>query len=180
MNLPELAGDALDRAGAFGSVLNLIRQRRSKPVVFRRILQSVIRKLESLPTSDRLRWLDLMSYIHAMIYHERSEVEQAEVHDLIEQSVGTDPQRHEVNKMRTAADALREQGIEQGIEQGVQQGVQQGMVKTLTRQLQSRFGDDARNAITIVNSTEDVRRLEQWLDRFATCDSLEDLQITLP
>ena len=49
--------------------------------------------------------------------------------------------------------------------------------QTLVRQLRRRFGDVPRGVVHAVESTTDVAQLDDWLDRFATASTLDELEI---
>jgi len=123
-----------------------------------------------MPPAERARWYDLLSYIGAMIYHERGESEQAELHETIERSLESEELRREVRKMgKTMAEVLTERGRTEAAIETRQQ--------TLLRQLRKRFGDVSSDLVRIVESTTDVEQLDTWLDRFATARTLEELEI---
>jgi hypothetical protein len=63
------AGRVTHRGGYFGWVLRLLQGRRLKPREFQDLLEQVVEKLETMPEADRLRWLELLSYIHALVDH---------------------------------------------------------------------------------------------------------------
>jgi hypothetical protein len=68
VNLPALAPATLESAGgAFGWVLELIQQQYARPEEFRELLVRVVNHLDELPDTERERWLDLLSYILAII-----------------------------------------------------------------------------------------------------------------
>ena len=84
LNLPEVPATKLERdAGYLGWVLRLVQQRQARSGEFRKLLQRVVAHLETMPAAERLRWLDLLSYIGAMIYHERNAEEQAALQDSV-------------------------------------------------------------------------------------------------
>jgi flagellar biosynthesis/type III secretory pathway protein FliH len=83
----------------------------------------------------------------------------------------------------TGAQALIQQGIERGIEQGIErgirQGIQQGEIRTLLRQITSKFGavsDTVHTQVAHLSPAEldaltedilslpDVSALENWLN----------------
>src|SRR5437870_390512 len=75
-NLGTVPAAQLESAGSFlGWVLRRLQERDARPREFRSLLQRVVRHLEALPRQDRNRWLELLSYIHALVYHVRSEEE---------------------------------------------------------------------------------------------------------
>ena len=72
INLPVIAAETLEaQGGFFGWVLRLIQQRKSRPREFQRLLNRVVQHLETMPQAERRRWLELLSYIMALVYHVR-------------------------------------------------------------------------------------------------------------
>jgi hypothetical protein len=59
--------------GCFGQVLRLVQQRHARAPAFRPLLGQVVQAVEGMPQTERLRWLDLLSYIHALVYHGREQ-----------------------------------------------------------------------------------------------------------
>ena len=130
INLPVIAAETLEaQGGFFGWVLRLIQQRKSRPREFQRLLNRVIQHLETMPQAERRRWLELLSYIMALVYHVREPSEWPSLQQAIEASVQTDEHRQEVFEMRrTIADELEERGAIKNRQQ------------TLIRLLKRRFG----------------------------------------
>jgi hypothetical protein len=87
----------------------------------------------------------------------------------IEASVQTDEHRQEVFEMRrTIADQLKEEGAINNRQQ------------TLIRQLKRRFGDVPDDLSSTIRATNDPGQLDEWLDRFATAETLEEVGIEVP
>src|SRR5436305_2848313 len=109
VNLPALPEARLESAGGyFGRVLELVQQRRAERATFADLLRRVVGHLERMQRAERLRWLELLSYIGALVYHERAEPEREGWRQEIEASVRTDKDRQEVTPMvRPIAEALR-------------------------------------------------------------------------
>jgi predicted transposase YdaD len=82
---------------------------------------------------------------------------------------------------KSMADVLMERGWTAGEQKGRTEGRTEAAIKTrqqtLVRQLRKRFGTVPRGVVRAVESTTDVAKLDDWLDRFATADTLDDLQI---
>jgi hypothetical protein len=58
------------------AVRRLVQQRRVQRSVFEATPRQVVRALEEqLAEADRIRWLELLSYLSALIYHERERPE---------------------------------------------------------------------------------------------------------
>ena len=125
LNLACVPPRKLENVGGFGWVLRLIQERHSRRAEFQQLLQRVVEHLGSdgrpqpsppkrgrgAGVRGRLRWLELLSYIHALVYHERNRSKYFVLQQQIEASVETDVQRGEVSAMgKTIADELLQQG----------------------------------------------------------------------
>jgi hypothetical protein len=179
INLPELSPETLRKDGGYlGPVLHLIQQRRARPQEFARLLAKVVESLERMPAEERLRWLDLLSYLHAMIYHERTPAEFEKLAETIERSVATDDHRQEIHVMgQTIAEKLIKEGKKEGKKEGLELGELQTLRRTLQMQLRKRFGRQAEPALPIIEKTSDTSRLALWLERFANAKTIQDLGI---
>lgn len=153
------------KAGSFGWLLRLLQRRAARPDAFRRLLGRAIRSLESLSANDRLRWLELLSYIHAMIYRERAPSEHAHLRTTVEKSVHKG--RHqEISTMgKTIADMFKEEGEVRGRRH------------TLLRVLRARFGDLPEDVVKTVEATEDLATFDDWMDRILTAETLKEMRI---
>src|SRR5439155_905595 len=112
LSLPALPAEQLVSAGGyFGRLLRLVQGRKARLSEFRRLLEEAVQALEAMPEAERLRWLELLSYIHMLVYHERQGPEHRSLHEAIEASVQTDPHRQEVQTVkRTIAEVMQEEG----------------------------------------------------------------------
>lgn len=152
--------------GSFGQVLRLVQQRHARGPAFRTLLGQVVGELEKMPDAERLRWLDLLSYIHALVYHERAPTEREDLHTHIARSVKTDPHRQEVTRMgKTIADALREEGV------------LKSRRETLLRLIHQRFKEPPANLIATIEACAEVAQLDAWTDKILTARKLVDLGI---
>jgi len=142
------------------------------------LLERVGAHLQAMPPAERQRWRDLLHYIGAMIYHERNENEQSKLQEALEQSMRSEELRQEVIEMgKSMADVLMERGERKGRTEGRTEAAIKTRQETLVRQLRKRFGDVPRGVVRAVQATTDVAQLDDWLDRFATADTLDDLGI---
>jgi Putative transposase, YhgA-like len=159
------------RGGAFGLLLRLVQQRRVRRTVFEATLRQVVRALEAqLAEGDRARWLELLTYLSALIYHEREEPEQQPLWRLVEDAVQQDRHRREVFDMgKTMAESLMEEGAAREAVRSRQQ--------TLLRQLRVRFRRVPEDMVKRVENTMDVAQLDAWLDAFAKARKLADVAI---
>jgi hypothetical protein len=167
VNLSTLSSRQLrTRGGYFGSLLRLVQQRRTKAPAFRRLLAAVVQHLEGLADQDRQRWLELLSYIHALVYHEREQDEHADLHERVVASVQTDPHRQEVRTMgQTIAEALKAEGRKEERR------------NNLLFLLRERFGELPRGLVATIEATTDMTQLEEWLKRFVKAKRLKDMNI---
>jgi len=151
-----------------GWVLRLVQQRWSRPKEFRALLRRVVEHLDTMATNERLRWLELLSYLLALVYHVRDPAERPGLQETIETSVAADEHRKELSNMgRTIADELKEEGARIAEVTTRQQ--------TLLRQLKRRFGEVPTSIVATIESTRDVQQLDRWLDQFVTAESFADI-----
>ncbi len=173
LSLPATSAEELETSGGYlGWVLELIRRRNAPADEFRDLAARAVGRLEEMPPEERDRWLLLLSYIQAMIYHDRPRDEREELRDVIVRSARTDPRRREVEAMtQTIADELREEGRQEGRQEEEVRSRQ----KTLVRQVRLRFGRVPRPVERLIRGTDDVARLDTWLDGMVTGKTLEEL-----
>jgi hypothetical protein len=156
--------------GALGWVLELLHLRGAAADEFRAALRRVVDHLAGMAQVERERWLLLLSCIDAMIYHDRAVGERPELREMVRNSAATDPLRREVEEiMRTGADALRDEGRQEERANSRRQ--------TLLRQLRLRFGRLPRPVEQVIRTTNDVARLDAWLDAVVTAETLADMGI---
>ncbi|MCY2988122.1 MAG: hypothetical protein NTY19_09705 [Planctomycetota bacterium] len=116
----------------------------------------------------------MLYYLGAMIYHDRNENEHAKLQEILEQSMQNEELRQEVVEMgKSMADVLTERGERKGRTEAAVETRQQTLVRLLSR----RFGNIPRGVARAVESTTDVARLDDWLDRLVTADTLDELKI---
>lgn len=65
----------------------------------------------------------------------------------------------------------------QGRKKGRLEGRLQSLRTTLLRQVHKRFGDVSEGIEEVVNNTKDPKRLENWLDRVVSVQTLEEMGI---
>ena len=187
LNLPELPANQLEvKGGYFGWILRLVQQRHLRVEEFRQLLRDAVAHLDGMEAEDRARWRDLLSFVGAMIYHERSESEHVELHEALEDSVRSERLRQEILTMgKTMADVLIERGWNKGRTEGLTEGRTEGRneaaietrQQTLIRQLRRRFGKLPAKVTRAINETTATEQLDDWLDRLVTAQTLEELDI---
>ncbi|SEQ46637.1 hypothetical protein SAMN05421693_1347 [Ectothiorhodospira magna] len=68
-----------------------------------------------------------------------------------------------------------DRGEAKGLQKGIQQGIQQGEAQTLLRQIERKFGPQARMHCQQRVLQADEAQLLQWIDNILTAERLEDL-----
>jgi hypothetical protein len=171
INLRETpAKQLVAEGGPFGQVLRLFQGRQAGQTDFGDLLEQVVAALEELSKSSLVRWQELMSYLHALVYHERGESEHAALHQRIEQKVQTQRRREEVSKMKkTIADMYREEGAEQATLATSR--------RKLLRLLERRFGVTPADIVQIILACQTHKQLDEWFDKAATARSLKAVGI---
>ena len=179
VNLPATSPATLTRRGGFfGSVLSLLRARSAEPKAFERLIVKVVQALEEMEPQHRERWRELLSYIHAMVYHYREEVEIPRLQNRIETSARRADEKQEIVTMgRTGAEALMARGREKGREEGREEGRLIALRDTLLLLLGQRFGTLPAAVVDAVESIADRPKLEAWLERVLTAETLDDVGI---
>lgn len=154
----------------FPSPNELVRERKTSSAEFRALLRRAVQELEKMSEADRSRWLELLSYVVALVYHGREGNEHEELREEIERSVQTDEHRQEVRDMgQTIAEALMEEGRKEEAVAARQQ--------TLLRLLRKRFGILPKKTAARIETSQDIRRLDAWLDKVLTAATLKDMGI---
>jgi hypothetical protein len=161
--------------GFFGQVLWLVRERNADASTFRQTLKEVLTELERMPPGERTRWVEFLSYILALVYHARSPAEQQPLHEVVDRAVQADPHRQEYAKMKTIADALKDEGRIEGKHLGALEAER----AILLRLLRKRFKKVPRKVETRIAATTSLQELEGWLDNFANAATLAEVGIPL-
>jgi hypothetical protein len=172
------AADLEASDGFFGWVLELVVRRKAPADEFRATLGRVVAHLEAMAEGERERWLLLLSYIGTMIDQGRAPPEHEGLHDVIRNAIRSDVRRREVEAMmQTMADVWRAEGRKEGREEGRRAEELHSRQQTLVRQLRVRFGRVPRAVEQVIRATDDVTRLDAWLDAVVTAPALADMGI---
>jgi hypothetical protein len=128
------------------------------------------KRLEAMPARERQRWLELLSYTRALVYHDRERAEQDELREVIAASVRTDERRRQVETLfMTGAEAL--------LESGRQQGSLRTARDLLLNLVRSKFGRVPRAVEKAIRSTDDLDQLNAWVIRAGMAATLEEAEI---
>ncbi|HEX5273605.1 MAG TPA: Rpn family recombination-promoting nuclease/putative transposase [Gemmataceae bacterium] len=176
LNLSATPPAELEAAGGFlGWVLELLRARHGPRDEYSATTDRVVSQLEAMAETERERWMLFLSYIDAMVYHDRPDAEHKRLREIVLNAIRSDPRRREVEAMmKTHADVLREEGRKEGRQAEKCESRQE----ILLSQLRERFGRVPRPVVQVIRTTNDISRLNEWLVKFATAHTLEDMGIT--
>jgi hypothetical protein len=70
-----------------------------------------------------------------------------------------------------------QQGIDKGIEKGIEKGAIQTKQQTLEKMLRLRFTRVPAAIQKTIEATDDSGKLDVWIERFVTANSLDDVGI---
>jgi hypothetical protein len=163
------------QGGPFGLLLRLVQQRRTRLPVFEHTLREAVRALEGLADQDRERWLELLSYIDAMLYYEREPVEQQPLREAVYDAVQNDQNRQEVYDMgKTMAEHL----IEEGEKKGHQKGLLEGKRLYVVQALRMKFGKVPASLLRRIEATVNFDLLDKWFAQAMIATKLEEIDLT--
>lgn len=179
LNVGQTSDDVLKQGGAFGALLRLIQQRRTRLEIFEKTLREVVAMLESLAQNDLERWWELLSYITAMIYNERETGEQDPLVEKVADSAPNETFRREILIMgKTVAEDLIEKGMAKGLQKGLQKGRQEERRRMLLRLLKNKFGKVPAATVKRIEATEQLDILDAWFDQAMAAEKLDDVSFT--
>ncbi len=168
-SLPDVSEDELDSAGTFGQVLALLKARKASRAVFAQRLGQTVARVEELKGDERLRRLELLCYVEALVYHSRQSSEHEALRQRIDAALKNDESRLEVDMVRkTLADVHRDEGALAANK------------RTLLRQLRQRWAPLPPETEQTIEATQDAEKLDEWLLRFATAKDLDSIGIRPP
>src|SRR5262249_38239965 len=114
----------------------------------------------------RGRWEHLLWFAHALVYHAREGDERRQMAGFIRETV----RRSEQPEVQTMGKTIAETLIEEGMVKAHRQ--------TLVRLLRLKFKRVPAAIEAEINATEDIKRLDDWLDDFATAKHLSDIRFS--
>lgn len=170
VNLPELSVEKLNGAGAFGQMLRVVQQRKERRKAFEQVLADVVGRLEPLAKAERARWLEMLKFCENLVYHSRSEPERESLRQVIVSSAQNHEDRLELDMgWKTMAEVDREKWH--------REGVITSRHETLLRLLRLRFGELSPELLRSIQTTHDLQRIDNWIDRVLTAKSLDEIGI---
>jgi ElaB/YqjD/DUF883 family membrane-anchored ribosome-binding protein len=141
---------------------------------FRALLTEVVGALEDISGKEQEGWQEFLSYIYALVYHERSGSEMSRLHDAVEDAARSTQLKKEFRNMKTTyADILKAEGRKEGQKQGEILTSQE----KLLRLLRARFETVSDDIVQRVSQTDDMVQLNTWFDQAATARTLAEVGI---
>ena len=135
---------------------------------FKKVLGTVEEQLWEKYRDHPVFYWDLR-FLVGVIYHRRPSGEQEQLVEFIKANLPENEIRKEIEMVeKSYADVLLEEGIEKGELKKSQESI--------LRFLKARFGEVSTSITQKVNSTQDMEKLDSWIDLAATCASLEDFE----
>ncbi len=163
------------KIGTLGWVLWLNQQRKQKADVFRDALKQAVRRIDGLLDRSPARWEQLLWYAQALVYHVRQGDERRQMAEFIRETVQAS-KRTEVESMsKTIAEVIKEEGFLEGREEGILEGTLKKQRETLLRQLRLKFKRVPAAIEAEINATQDVKKLDDWLDQVVIAKTLADI-----
>ncbi|MEM7532391.1 MAG: hypothetical protein AAF639_09450 [Chloroflexota bacterium] len=115
---------------------------------------------------------------------DEADYEREEIHQIFEliQKDKVSPQERAKMIEEHHQDEIKQKSFEEGLVEGREEGREEGVIQTqqqiLIRQLQRKFSELPAVVIALIESTNDVARLNEWLDTLWSADSLADMGLT--
>jgi hypothetical protein len=174
VSLPDETEQALEQGGGyFGQVLALTRARNDKSAAFAQRLDRTVTKVQELKGAERLRRLELLSYVEAFVYNLREQSEHQMLRQRIDAALKDDEARLEVDMIRRSmADVHREEGR--------LEGAVAERKRLLLELLRLRFKTLPVEVEQVIEATQDPDQVAEWLRRFATAKNLARIGIVPP
>ena len=151
----------------FGCVLEVLRTREAPTAEFQQTVAEATRELGKIARREHERWLDLMSYLMAIVYHYREAAEQPQLFELLHQ---------------TAQRELRKEvkAMQQSLAQVHAEEAQLGALRaTLLLQLEEKFGAISEALLRHVATEDDPVQLMKWLQKIIKAKRLKDVGIPI-
>ncbi len=176
LNLRDTPPDTIiEQGGWFGWLMRVVQARQSSLAEFRAVVREATEQLETMPEKQKNRWLNLVSFMEALIYHYRDADEVPVIQQEIEDVVESQEYLKEIEAMKNSyAQTLKRAGKREGKREGKLDGQQ----KILIRQLSQKFGGISVEVTRIIESTQDEEQLELWLDKVLFTESIDDFDFS--
>jgi hypothetical protein len=157
-----------EQGGPFGLLLRLLKEKRAPLKVFEATLSEVVSSIQSLVEEDRQRWLELLSYIDAMLYYERAAAEYQPLHETVSKSVRDNRDWQEVSGMAKSM-------AEVDMEQCAAEAIVRVRREVLVDLLRHKFHKVPLKILRRIESTDGLEILKAWFELAIDAKTLEEL-----
>ncbi len=167
VSLPDVTEAELENTGGFfGQVLALVKTREATRSAFAQRLDRTVTKVQEMPSEERPRRMELLSYIDAAVYHWRGRSEHSFLRQRIDAALKDDETRLEMEMIRkTMAQAEAERYT---LEE---------RKRTLVDQLLCGFSPLPAEIEQTIQMTQDSEKLAGWLRGVITARDLDAIGI---
>ena len=159
------------KTGLFGWVLWLIQQKRQKQAGFSDVLHQVATRVHRLHDTKPGRWDSLLSFMHALIYHDRETAEHEPLVEILRSTARKAYQPEVILMGKTIAEALREEGKKEGKQEGEIEGRRDFFLLLL----RERFKTVPQSIVAEIQATTDLRQFDIWGSAFASARTIADI-----
>jgi hypothetical protein len=174
----DLAGksavELLQAAGAWLTALALVRADAAEAETFRAVLEQVLRRLEGLAESDRVRWYELVRFTLVWALYRRPRPEREELIAAAQASqLNVDRQKEVQAVGMTIAEALKAEGMAEGQAKGRLEEARDMLLALL----EEKFGPVPEPLRQRIGATTDLARLHAAHRRILHLGSLEEFDL---
>jgi hypothetical protein len=167
-------------AGEWLAALAVARAERAEPEVFREVFAAVLRRLEGLSESERMRWRDLLWFVVSWALRRRPADERAVLLETARSSQMELKHREKVAQLtetvvETWEQELLARGRTEGEARGRAEGEMQARREDLRLLLEEQFGPLPESLVAQISAVEDPERLRRALRQVLHLNSLDEL-----
>jgi hypothetical protein len=182
--------ELVQAAGEWLAALAVVRAERADPEVFREVFAAVLRRLEGLSESERMRWHDLLWFVLSWALRRRPGDEREGLLETARSSQMELKHREEVAELTETVVETWEQellargraegearGRAEGEARGRAEGEAQGLRESVQLLLEARFGPLPQALATQIGAMEDAERLRRVVRQVVHLNSLDELAL---
>jgi hypothetical protein len=162
----------------FAWVIRLLRNCDTDSREFAGLTSQILAVGDQISEIEKLRWRDLLTYLHSFVYHYREPNEGARLQELIEDAASAHGFQAEIHAMKmTMAEKHRKEGRKKGREEGREEGQLETKRADLLSLLSERFGELAPEIVERIEAEKDFDILDNWFKRGINARNLNQVGI---
>jgi hypothetical protein len=174
--------ELLQAAGEWLVALAVVRGERVEEEAFRELLAAVLRRLEALSETERVRWHELLWFVLSWALRRRPGREREALMQTARESQTQVAHREEVARMSEAiAETWEQELVARGEARGVALGETRGQLQearaTLLMLLEDRFGELPAALVAQIEAVEELERLRGAIRQSPQLAALSDLRL---